>query len=283
MKKFLKISIPSKHILMIITIVCVALMGISIFTDGMMTPVKILTSYVVIPMQKGINSIGTYVYDRVNTLNDIRLVYEENEVLKQKVAELTEQNNNLLQDKYELSRLRRLYKLDERYSGYTKVGARVIGKESGNWYAKFTIDKGSLDGIEKDMNVIADGGLVGIVTEVGEEYAIVRSIIDDTSSVSGMLIGTGDTCTIDGNLSLMENGYVNILYLKKDIEVKDGTKIVTSNISSKFLEGILIGYAKDVTVDANSLTQSGHLVPVVDFEHLQEVLVILEKKQVSAN
>lgn len=244
-----------------------------------MTPVKIITSYVVIPMQRGINSIGYYVYDRIEFARDMKKVYEENEALKEQVAKLTEENNQLVQDKYELSRLRDLYKLDQKYSGYTKIGARVIGKESGNWFAQFIIDKGQADGIEADMNVIADGGLVGIVTETGEHYAVVRSIIDDSSSVSAMLLGTGDTCAVEGSLFLMENGYISVKYFKKDVAVKDGDKIVTSNISSKYLEGILIGYAKDVTLDSNSLTQSGSLIPVVDFEHLQEVLVILEKKE----
>lgn len=278
MKKLFKISIPSKHILLIITIVCAAVMGISFFTDSIMKPVKTVTSYIVIPMQRGINSIGSYVYERVEFIKDIHSVYEENEQLKQQVLELTEENNRLLQDKYELTRLRDLYKLDEKYPGYTKVGARVIGMESGNWFSQFTIDKGSDDGIEVDMNVITDGGLVGIVTDVGSNYAIVRSIIDDSSSVSGMLLGTGDTCAVEGNLNLMESGYISLKYFKKDVTVNEGDKIVTSNISSKYLEGILIGYVKDISLDSNSLTQSGYIIPAVDFEHLQEVLVILEKK-----
>ena len=67
--------------------------------------------------------------------------------------------------------------------------------------------------------------------------------------------------------------------LKSDMTVRDGDKIVTSNISDKYLQGILIGYAKDVTPDSNNLTQSGYLVPAVDFNNLQEVLIITEMKK----
>ncbi len=278
MKNLFKVSIPQKRMLTILTVVCVIVIGISLFTDVLVEPVRAVTAYVVIPMQRGMNSIGTYVYSRVEFYNEMKDVHAENEQLKAQIADLTEENNRLLQDKYELSRLRELYKLDEKYSGYTKVGARVIGKEPGNWFSQFTIDKGYNDGIEADMNVIADGGLVGIVTDVGADYAIVRSIIDDSSSVSGMLLGTGDTCAVEGSLSLMDSGYINVMYFKKDVSVKEGDKIITSNISSKYLEGILIGYIKDISEDSNSLTQSGHIIPAVDFEHLQEVLVILEKK-----
>lgn len=278
MKKLPNVSISSKQWLTGITIVCVFLMGISLFTDQISVPLKRVASVIVIPMQKGINDIGTYVYSKYTLLKDFSRISEENLKLKEEIAKLTEENSQLSQNKFELERLRELYELDDKYANYNKTAARVIAKEAGNWYSVFTIDKGSKDGIEVDMNVIADGGLVGIVTDVGENYSIVRTIIDDANNVSGMLINTGATCTVEGSLSLMDSGYIYVKYFKNDTEVKDGDKVVTSNISSKYVEGILIGYVKEVTTDPNSLTKSGYLIPVVDFEHLQEVLIILDKK-----
>ena len=134
------------------------------------------------------------------------------------------------------------------------------------------------------MNVIADGGLVGIVTETGAHWATVRSIIDDSSNVSAMASSTLDTCLVTGDLTLMEEGKLQFiqLYDKEDV-VSIGDKIITSNISDKFLRGILIGYISDISTDANNLTKSGYLVPVVDFAHLQEVLVIKKLKQTGKN
>lgn len=278
MKKLPNITISSKQWLTGITIICVILMGLSLFTDKISVPVKNVVSVVVIPMQKGINDIGTYVYSKYTVLRDFSRISEENLKLKEEIAKLTEENSQLSLNKFELERLRELYDLDDKYASYNKTAARVIAKEAGNWYSVFTIDKGSKDGIEVDMNVIADGGLVGIVTDVGENYAIVRTIIDDANNVSGMLINTGATCTVEGSLSLMDSGYIYVKYFKNDTQVQDGDKVVTSNISSKYVEGLLIGYVKEVTTDPNSLTKSGYLIPVVDFEHLQEVLIILDKK-----
>ncbi|MEI3246638.1 MAG: rod shape-determining protein MreC [Lachnospiraceae bacterium] len=131
-----------------------------------------------------------------------------------------------------------------------------------------------------DMNVIADGGLVGIITETGPDWATVRSIIDDSSNVSAMCSSTLDTCLVTGDLTLMDEGKLQFIQLNdKDDAVSVGEKIVTSNISDKFLKGILIGYISDISTDANNLTKSGYLVPVVDFAHLQEVLVIKAVKQ----
>ena len=197
--------------------------------------------------------------------------------------ELTEENSQLIQDKEELDRLRELYDLDRQYDDYEKVGARIIAKESGNWFNLFTIDKGSRDGIEVDMNVISGGGLVGIVTEVGSSWSTVRSIIDDNSNVSAMVSTTSDQCMVAGDLRLLDEGALNLLSLTDtENKVHVGDKVVTSYISEKFLPGILIGYIDELSNDANNLTKSGYITPVVDFRHLQEVLVVLETKEYAA-
>ena len=76
----------------------------------------------------------------------------------------------------------------------------------------------------------------------------------------------------------MDSGFISVKYFNSSVNVRNGDKIVTSNISDKYLSGILIGYTKDVSLDVNNLTQSGYLVPAVDFEHLQEVLIITKLK-----
>lgn len=162
---------------------------------------------------------------------------------------------------------------------YHKTGARIHAKDSSSWFSVFRIDKGSDDGIKEDMNVIAGGGLVGIVTDVGANYATVRSIIDDSSRVSAMAQQSGDSCIVAGDLQLFKDGRLKLSYMEKDDDIKDGDMIVTSNISGKFLPGILVGYATDITVDYNdNLTKSGYLIPAARFDRLQEVLVITDLK-----
>ncbi len=131
------------------------------------------------------------------------------------------------------------------------------------------------------MNVIAGSGLVGIVVDVGPNFAKVRSIIDDTSNVSGATLTTSDYCFVNGNLQTMnERQVIEFSGLKKgENAIETGEQIVTSNISDRYLPGILIGYIQDIQENANNLTCSGTITPAVDFEHLDEVLVILQKKQ----
>lgn len=278
MRKKLSSYMTSRYILIAVTVVCIIFVSTSFFTDSLVAPLRNAVSMVVVPLQKGMNNLGLWTYDKVTTLQEISVVLDENNELKNQIDNLTEENNQLRQDSYELTRLRELYKLDEKYPGYTKVGARVIGVTTDNWSKAFKVDKGLDDGIKKDMNVIASGGLVGIVAEVGKNYSIVKTIIEDNNSVSGMLIDTNDTCIVEGDIELSDSGLVHLNHIKADITVRNGDKIVTSNISDKYLQGILIGYANDVTADSNNLTQSGYLVPAVDFNNLQEVLIITERK-----
>jgi rod shape-determining protein MreC len=207
-------------------------------------------------------------------------VIAENEELKAEVDRLTIDNARLQQDQYELTHLRELMELDSEYDDLDTVGARVISRDAGNWYSSFVIDKGSNDGISVDCNVIAGSGLVGRVTDVGPDFAKVVSIISDTSNTSGMILSTGDTLIVSGSLKLMDSNLISFGQLvDKDNKVGPGDKIVTSNISDKYLEGIFIGYVNTIATDSNNLTKSGTLIPAADFKHLEEVLVIKKTKK----
>lgn len=280
MRKNNQTNFSSKHILLILSVVCVLLMGLSLITDKVSGPLRAVANYTIVPMQKGINTIGLWMSDFSHNFETIQELRSKNEALQAELDELTVKNNLLQQDKHELERLRELYALDELYANYKKVGARVTMNDSGNWFHSFVIDKGSKDGIKVDMNVMAGKGLVGIVTEVGPHWARVRSIIDDASNVSALVLSTSDTCVVNGDLTLMQDGRIRFEMLANNgTEIKEGEQVVTSHISSKYLQGILIGYISEIHVDSNNLTRSGYITPVVDFEHLREVLVITTTKE----
>ena len=126
MKKKVSSFMTSKYILIVLTAVCLIFISTSFFTDRLVAPLRSAISMVVVPLQKGMNNLGLWTYDKYTTLQEISVVLDENKELKSKVDDLTEENNQLRQDNYELSRLRELYQLDEKYTGYTKVGARII-------------------------------------------------------------------------------------------------------------------------------------------------------------
>ena len=269
----------TKYFLFGLLLLCVCMIGITTIKGSILNPLRTAVGYVLVPIQSGVNRVGGGLYNELSSVGTLKTAMAENETLKTRVDELTEENTRLRSEQFELERFRSLYELDQAAVPSHKIGARIIAKDSGSWFSVFRIDKGSDDGIKEDMNVIAGGGLVGIVTDVGANYATVRSIIDDSSRVSAMAQQSGDSCIVAGDLQLFKEGRLKLSYMEKDDDIKDGDMIVTSNISGKFLPGILVGYATDITVDYNdNLTKSGYLIPAARFDRLQEVLVITDLK-----
>ena len=279
MRKKNQTSHTNRYILLGLSLFCALMMVLSSFSDKAAGPFKVLANVTVIPLQQGINYIGGWLGGMKDNFSTMEQLRAENESLQEQVDALTTENNYLQEESYEYERLQELYELDQNYAEYEKTAAHVIGKDSGNWFNTFTIDKGSNDGIEVDMNVLAGSGLAGIVTEVGPTWAKVRSIIDDSTNVSGMVLSTSDTCIVSGDLSLMSSGQIAFDQMENnDNVVSVGDQIVTSYISDKYLQGILIGSISEINVDSNNLTRSGYITPAVDFKNIQEVLVITTTK-----
>ena len=280
-KKFqFRIHLKSKHLLVIMTFFCGSAVVSTLASGVTSEPLAEAAGMIVVPFEKSINGIGSWIGEINQTFQDKQDLIDKNQELQDAVDTLTEQNNILIQNQSELSRLQELYNLDEEYSSYPKVAARIISKDPGNWYDTFMINRGSNDGIRVDNNVIAGKGLVGIVTEVGPNWATVRAIIDDSSNVSAMTVGTDDTCVVEGELELIDEGKLRFSQLyDKDDKVTVGERVVTSNISEKYVEGLFIGYVSEIELDTNNLTKAGTIVTPVDFQHLKDVFVITVNKQ----
>lgn len=280
-KKFhFRINLKSKHLLVIMTLFCLSAI-VATFSSGVTgAPFQELAGMIVVPFEKSISQVGSFLTSVRDSLQDKQNLLAENEELKAQIDSLTSQNNKLIQDQTELTRLQELYNLDEEYTEYPKIAATIISKDPGNWYDTFMIDKGSNDGVRVDNNVIAGRGLAGIVTEVGPTWATVRAIIDDSSNVSAMTVSTSDNCVVEGDLELIDEGKLSFTQLyDRENRVTVGERIVTSNISEKFVEGLFIGYVSEIQQDSNNLTKSGTIVTPVDFQHLREVFVITVNKQ----
>ncbi len=279
MKKKNRFRLKNNHLLAILTFFCIAAIALALTSRVSYAPIRDAAGTLLLPFQKGINSIGSMLTDAKNIAVSKEDLLAENEELQAQIDELKEQVTLTEEDEEELERLRNLYDLDSNYSEYSKVAAQVISKDSSNWFDSFIINRGTEDGVDVDMNVITTGGLVGIVTEAGSHWASVRSIIDDNSNVSGMTMTTADNCIVSGDLTLKDSGKLAFSQMNTENEISSGEKLVTSNISDKYLPGILIGTIDEVEDDSNNLTKTGTVIPAVDFRHIQEVLVITTTKE----
>ncbi|MCI7098536.1 MAG: rod shape-determining protein MreC [Lachnospiraceae bacterium] len=273
-----EVNRPLRFVLTGLTVLFIALIGISVFRSDSVSGVQSVAKSVLMPMQEGLNKTGSAVVDAVTNVESLRKAQKENKELKEQVMQLQQEISLMQQDKYEIDEYRELFQLSNQYEDYEMTGANVIAKDSGNWFHSFIIDKGTNDGLAVDMAVLAQGGLAGIITSVGPSSARVMSIIDDDSNITAMSMSTKERCMVSGDLELYEDGRMRIMYVEKDASISEGDKIVTSNISTKYLPGLMIGYVDSIETDANNMTKSGTIIPYVDFSHLDTVLVITTLK-----
>lgn len=278
-------KLPARFTLLIMTGVCFLTIFLSLTLNISGGPLQDAAGYVFVPMQKGINNLGNGISDKITEFRSLGKIKSENKKLKKQVEELTTQLTTNKLEQYELNNYRELFDLDAKYPTYQKVAASVIAKDSGNWFSTFTIDKGKKDGVDVGMNVLAGSGLVGIVTDAGNNYAKIRCIIDDSSKVSCMVSTTEDNLTVSGNIKTMnENKVITFTELKDDDgKVQVGDPVVTSYVSDRYQQGILVGYVTSVENNSNNLTKSGTITPVVDFEHIENVMVITQLKNTGSD
>ena len=281
MSKKDRINIPGYVVLLFLGLLCIVILFFSYATGFTGGPLQSVADYVFAPMQQGLTAAGSGISHTVEEHTEKKKLLEQNKRLEARVTELESRLTNTQLRENELDRLQELLDLSKDYDKYKTTGARIIAKGTSNWFSTFTINKGSADGIKRDMNVIADNGLVGVVVSTGKHYANVRSIIDDDSNVSAQVADTEDQLIVSGSLEgMQQSGMITFSGLRDEKnQVKSGDAVVTSNISSKYLPGILIGYIGDIDDSSDDLTKSGTITPVADFTHLSEVLVITQLKE----
>lgn len=255
-----------------VTIISILLIVLIAFTSqGRTRPTVIegLFGRMITPVQRVFYSSGEFFKNTFKSLYDLRNLKTENETLKAELEKLKEQNRQLIQMALENNRLRSLLDFKEANAQFSYIGASVTGRDPGNWYDVYTINKGSKDGISvNDAVIVSHGYLVGKIIEVGVNYSKLMAIIDERSSVSIIVNRTRDMGIVSGN---SDSDVIAIMELEADI-VK-GDDIITSEYST-LPKGLYIGKVKSVEKQERKLQKMVVIEPSVDFKRLEEVFVI---------
>lgn len=216
------------------------------------------------------NSVGNFL-DRFANAEEL---YLENQELKKQLQEANEKLIGAEQDKRENEQFRSFLGLKETNPDYEFEPATVIGRDSTNRFYSFTIDKGSINGVEPADPVITADGLVGIVWEVGLTYAHVRTILDISVEAGVYDISTRDSGIVTGDISLSSEGLCKLKYLPKESGIASGNLIVTSGIGGVFPKDLVVGTVKSIMVDSSGLSLTAIIVPAADIDNVTDVLII---------
>jgi rod shape-determining protein MreC len=266
---------------LIIMLAAIVLLGILAFvsaSDRSVSWVESALGSIIQPVQtfaaKASDSIIDF-FQRVFKTSDAD---KELEQLQVRMAQLeqAEEGNSTLQAENE--RLKKLLNYVETLDNYDYVTAVVTGNSQGVWFETFTINAGRNQGIEKDMSVVCADGLIGRIIEVGANWSKVTAIIDPSSEVSVMVERTRDIGVVRGAFSATSDNQLELYYLPSGYDLVPGDKIVTSGMSSIFPKSVVVGTVTEVTRSSAEGTQANAIIePAVDFGHLEEVLVLVEK------
>lgn len=196
-------------------------------------------------------------------------VWEDNRHLRQEVQRLQGEQNLLREQTILATQFQQLLAYQETLPIST-LPARIIGRNASNWYRAMIINKGARDGIQPEMGVITDAGVVGRVVRVNPTTAIVLLLSDPNVAITGMIQNTRDEGIIQGT----PQGNIHMKYLPPLSPVHPGDPVVTSGLTGDFPRGLQIGRIQQVTKADTDLFQLGEIDPIVDFSKLEGVLVI---------
>lgn len=263
-------------ITLIITVVIFILMGVSfaLVNSNSSFSGTNAAGVVVSPVQKFFSSIGNSVGGFFEFVGNMKGYQEENEKLLAQVEQQEQKLREMESFEKENQRLRALLELKDNNADKDMVGCEVIAKDPGNWFDVFTIDKGKNYNIKKNDVVVTNNGLVGRITEVGNNWAKVVAIIDTDSSVGAILTRTQDIAIVDGDMALSDSGQCKLSSVTNGSSLVVGDEVETSGLGGIYPKGILIGTVSEVKSDATGYSQYAIIDTAVDFERIREVLVI---------
>lgn len=224
------------------------------------------------PFQQAASTVTKFLADSWQFFGDVRNVYNDNRELRAELDKYSGTDLRILEIQQENLRLRNLLQFQEAVDHHV-LPAQVIGRNPSNWFHTLTIDKGEKHGIEVDMPVVTNQGLVGKVVQVEPSHSKVQLLISSSSGISAIVQRTRDNGVLIGLSNPI--GYARITRLNQYADIQEGDVIISSPLTGIYPKGIAIGRVVEVYDDSVSLERSALVRPEVDFERLEEVLIIV--------
>jgi rod shape-determining protein MreC len=243
-----------------------------------LTTVEVWLRDLLAPLESGATVVTRSAGSMGSFLTDYRGTIRERDKLKDEVARLKNEINLLTEAKLENVRLHQLLEMKETIkNNWTTVSAKVIGRDRGNWHHSIIINKGTNDGFEKDMVVINQDGLVGRIIAVSHNSSEVLLIADKESSVGCLVQLSRTPGVVEG---VGAGGLLRMIHIPYDTVLKENQVVISSGLGGTYPQGLRVGYILEVKVEPNGLMKQALIKPFVNFDRLEEVLVLKMKKEV---
>ncbi len=263
----------------VLVAVAVFLLGIIIYgavSGGTATAPEQVAGGILSPLQSLFSNAAEAVSDFFSGWGDDTVLREENDQLKQELSDLRDQMVDYDEMKRRYDQLVKFLELKEQHPDYQFADASVIAKDPTDIYGNFTIDAGSLQDVAVGDPVIQANGLVGVVSEVGLNWARVSTILDVQTHVSAYISRSGDTGITAGTVTLAQDGLLRLNNIDRDAGVLKGDIVVTYGGNSQYPAQLKIGRVMSIQADTDGLSMYAIVEPFVSIHNIDHVMVITE-------
>ena len=229
------------------------------------------------PFRAAATAVSDWAADKRQYYEDTTTLKEENAALKKEIADLRAQQRQAQADSEENKLLRELLKLQQQRRDFTFVSTAVLAHSESSWTSSLSLNHGTDQDIAVgDCVVSAEGYLVGVISEVGLNWATVLTVIDTDTELGARIFRTGEVAVAEGDFSLMGQGKLTLSYLPSDDQVLIGDQIDTTSHGGYYPSGLVIGSVESLQPGADGLARYAVLAPMMDFAALTEVFVITD-------
>lgn len=263
------------YIISIVTLL-VAIVPTIFYSMGLTFVFRDAVGVILTPMQKLFNYATEAVDGFAAYFYKFDELVEENNALREQVAELREQVYDSTEREEMYTWLSGFLELKMAHNDYKFLSASVTGRESGNYSKILTLDVGSGAGVELNMPVITSEGIVGQVTEVGYNWCKVTTIVEANSSIGAYIERTSDAGVCEGSFELSDDGICELNYLPSGSQAAVGDRILSTGYGSVYPRGLVVGFIEAVDMNPYTRSLSVQVKCAVDFSELTQVMIITD-------
>ena len=239
-----------------------------------MNPGDLLVKGVLTPLRTGVSTLT----DQAEQFYDYIFRYEsivaENEALKSELAQLRDDAANAAAVQRENDRLWDLVELRKKNPDYELVSGYIIGRSSVDWTSTVTVNAGTTSGVDVGMVAItANGEVVGLVTEAGTNYAVVKTVLDSSLEISASIAASGYSGMVQGAYTSDLVGKLRLDYIPTSAVIRNNDQVVTAG-STVYPRSLIIGRVIDAGFNDNGVAKFAILEPAADIDSLEQVFIL---------
>ena len=234
---------------------------------------------VITPIRSAISAVSRQVERYYNFQFSYESLEARNDYLQKRLTQMEDDVRTADALERENKRLRELCNLRDEHADYVFDDAYIVSWDSSSWKNAFTIAKGTGDGLAEGMAVVTEyGQVVGLITEIGSNWATVTTVLDNSLEISACVASSGNTGVVQGAYTYGYPNKLRLNYLPAETILRNDDQVVTTG-SSLYPKGLILGYIEDAGMDETGVAKYAIVQPAADFDTLEQVFIVTNYQQ----